>query len=191
MLSGSQIQTPGQGSATRIATDDHALFLVPTRAVADPTGVWMSVAICSRKAQTAIVWDTAANRWDLDLRAAPRRQSHPGAAVRRKPTERKVKSKVDRKACMCRADAALFESVLAFQSNRGTGPRATASGTVANPCNPAAPEAPLWQSCRLLVRRKPVGRRLLLDNSAAAARQPSGSHRKMATKQSSWQEPEL
>src|SRR6516164_10699597 len=100
MLSGSQIQTPGQGSATRIATDDHALFLVPTRAVADPTGVWMSVAICSRKAQTAIVWDRAASRWDLDFRAAPRQRSYPVVGMRRKPIERKLESKADWKACI-------------------------------------------------------------------------------------------
>jgi hypothetical protein len=72
-----------------------------------------------------------------------------------------------------------------------TDPRAIASGTVANPCNPAAPEVPLWQPCRLLARRKPAGRQMLLDNSAAAVRMPSGSHWKTATKQSSWQAPEL
>jgi hypothetical protein len=72
-----------------------------------------------------------------------------------------------------------------------TDPRAIASGTVANPCNPAAPEVPLWQPCRLVVRRKPAGRQMLLDNSVAAARMPSGSHWKTTTKQSSWQAPEL
>src|SRR5262249_5965721 len=61
--------------------------------VADPAGVRMSVAICLRKAQTAIVWDAAASRWDLDLRAAPRRQSHPGrrritGSIRRRQPER-------------------------------------------------------------------------------------------------------
>jgi hypothetical protein len=97
----------------------------------------MSVAICSRTAQTVIVWDTAASRWDLDLRAAPRRQLYPVAEVRRKPIEQKVESKADWKAYTCRADAARFESVLAFQSNRGTGPRATASGTVLKGAKPA------------------------------------------------------
>jgi hypothetical protein len=123
--------------------------------------------------------------------AERRRQSHPVAGTSRRPIEQKVESKTDWKACMYWADAARFGSVLAIQSNRGTDRRAIASGTVANPCNPAAPEVPLWQPCRLLARRKPAGRQMLLDNSAAAVRMPSGSHWKTATKQSSWQAPEL
>jgi hypothetical protein len=111
--------------------------------------------------------------------------------MRRKPIERKVESKADWKVYMCWADAARFESVLAFQSNRGTGPRAIASGMVTNPCNPAAPEVPLWQPCRLVARRKPAGPQMLLDNSAAAVQMPSGSHWKTATKQSSWRAPAL
>ena len=148
----------------------------------------VSVAICSRKAQTAIVWDTAASCriWICGRRRGSSRARWRGCAVSRLSGRWRIR----RRICAGRMRHGL-SLVLAFQSNRGTGPRATASGTVANPCNPAAPEASLWQSCRLLVRRKPVGRQLLLDNSAAAARRPSGSHWKTATKQSSWQEPEL
>jgi hypothetical protein len=95
--------------------------------------------ICSRKDRSAIVWDTAASRWDLDSQEAPRLRSHP-MRVRCRPVG--LESKADWKVCRCWADAARSDSGLASPSSRGTSQRETVSDTVASLCNPAVPEAP-------------------------------------------------
>ena len=128
-------------------------------------------AICSRKDRSAIVWDTAASRWNLDLLEALRLRSHP-MRIRCRPVG--LESKADWKVCRCWADAARSDSGLAFPSSRGTSQRETASDTVASLCNPAVPEAPPQHSggchaCRL-VRIKIVGLTGKRRRSRAAAK---------------------
>jgi hypothetical protein len=107
-------------------------------------------AICSRKDQSAIVWDTAASPWDPDWRAAWWRRSHWVPGVRHRVAGPEVVSKAGRKVCRCSADAAQFGFGLGFglasALSRGTGRRGTASDKVASRRNPAVPEVSLRHS---------------------------------------------